>query len=202
MKSRYICIEGNLGAGKTTLAKAIAQQLDSHLVLETFENNPFLQGLYNDELGSSLPAELFFLMERYEQLSSNFFSTSQLIVSDYILDKSSLFSKINLSELEWELFERIFNRVKKETPNPHALIFIEETPEEALKNIRSRGREIENSVKIDYLRKVDHAYQGYLSSNKHSFPILKITASKLRENGNDAIKETIDFLVKHHLLVV
>jgi deoxyadenosine/deoxycytidine kinase len=202
MKSRYICIEGNLGAGKTTLAKAIAQQLDSHLVLETFENNPFLQGLYNDELGSSLPAELFFLMERYEQLSSNFFSTSQLIVSDYILDKSSLFSKINLSELEWELFERIFNRVKKETPNPHALIFIEETPEEALKNIRSRGREIENSVKIDYLRKVDHAYQGYLNSNKHSFPILKITASKLRENGNDAIKETIDFLVKHHLLVV
>jgi deoxyadenosine/deoxycytidine kinase len=202
MKSRFICIEGNLGAGKTTFAQAIAQQLDSHLILETFENNPFLQGLYNNELGSKLPAELFFLMERYDQLTSDLFSIHQIIVADYILDKSSLFSQINLSEFEWKLFERIFNRVKNETPAPNALIFIDETPEEALRNIRNRGREIENAVHIEYLRKVHHAYEGYVNSKNHSFPILKITASELRENGNDTMKKTIDFLVKHQLLVV
>ena len=131
MTTKLICIEGNLGAGKTTLAKALAKKLDSHLILEAFLNNPFLADLYSDKVESKFPAEVFFLMERQEQLSIEKVKKHELIISDYLIEKTQIFASVNLNSNEKKLFQRIFQSVKTQVKQPDAIIFIEQTPEQA-----------------------------------------------------------------------
>jgi len=201
MKAKYICIEGNLGAGKTTLAKALANKLESHLILETFRNNPFLKDLYADKIESKFPAEVFFLMERFEQLSTEIFDKNDLIIADYLIDKTSLFAAINLEAKEKKLFQRIFSTVKNQITTPHALIFIEQTPEEAFKHVKSRGRKLEDEVSLEYLTFVNNQYLKLISRSKTDFPIIKVTASELRSNFDDTINKIIDFLSNERLLL-
>ena len=201
MKAKYICIEGNLGAGKTTLAKALANKLESHLILETFRNNPFLKDLYADKIESKFPAEVFFLMERFEQLSPEIFDNNDLIIADYLIDKTSLFAAINLEEKEIKLFQRIFSTVKNQITTPHALVYIEQSPEEAFKHVRSRGRKLEAEVSLEYLTFVNNQYLKLLGRSKTDFPIIKVTASELRSDFDDTINKIIDFLSNERLLL-
>ncbi|MFT4752583.1 MAG: deoxyguanosine kinase [Salibacteraceae bacterium] len=201
MNTKYICIEGNLGAGKTTLAKKIADTLEVKLVLETFMNNPFLKGLYEDKEESKFPAETFFLMERMEQLSPELFSNNELIVSDYLIDKTSLFAKTNLKGKELALFQRVFETVKTQIPEPNALIYIDQTPEQALQHVIGRGRKLEAHVTLKYLAHLDDEYQKMLNTNNFSFPVYRIEATRLRTHFNDTLSEIIDFLVKERLLL-
>ena len=201
MTNKYICIEGNLGAGKTTLAKKLAQTLEVKLILESFLNNPFLKGLYENKEENKFPAETFFLMERLEQLSPKMFHSNELIISDYLIDKTALFAKTNLKDHELLLFQRIFSTVKAQIPNPDALIFIEQTPEEAMKHVMSRGRKLETHVTLDYLTHIHVQYESLIHSNDISFPIFKVKATDLRSNFSDSINQIIDFLLKERLLL-
>ncbi|MGB0391112.1 MAG: deoxynucleoside kinase [Salibacteraceae bacterium] len=201
MNTKYICIEGNLGAGKTTLAKKLAKTLDVTLVLETFLNNPFLKGLYNDIEANKFPAETFFLMERMEQLSPKLFESNELIISDYYIQKTSLFAQTNLSGKELQLFQRIFNSIKSQIPSPNALIYIDQTPAEALSHVASRGRKLEAHISLEYLAHIDNKYQKMLKSKAIDFPVFRVQATALRKNFDDSVNQIIDFLIKERLLL-
>jgi len=201
MKAKYICIEGNLGAGKTTLAKALTKKLECYLVLETFRNNPFLKDLYADKKESKFPTEVFFLMERFEQLSPSIFEKHDLVIADYLIDKTELFATINLEDREQKLFQRIFTTVKNQITTPHALIYIEQTPEQAYKHVKSRGRKLENEVSLEYLTFVDTQYAKLIHRVESEFPIIKVSATELRSDFDDTIDKIIDFLSNERLLL-
>ena len=201
MTNKYICIEGNLGAGKTTLAKKLAAKLEVKLVLETFLNNPFLKGLYENKEESKFPAETFFLMERMEQLSPELFSSNELIISDYLIDKTQLFAQTNLTGKELDLFQRIFNTVKTQITIPDALIYIEQTPEQALKHVMGRGRKLESHITLDYLTHVNDQYLKMLSAKNTSYPVFSIQATRLRTHFDDSINQIINFLITERLLL-
>lgn len=201
MRAKYICIEGNLGAGKTTLAKALAHRLESHLVLETFRNNPFLKDLYADKKESKFPTEVFFLMDRVEQLSHDIFEKHDLVIADYLIDKTSLFATINLDDKEKKLFQRVFSTVKNQVTTPHALIYIDQTPEQAFQHVKNRGRKLENEVSLEYLTFVEKQYSGLLKRVKNDFPVIKVSAIELRSNFDDTINKIIDFLSNERLLL-
>jgi deoxyadenosine/deoxycytidine kinase len=201
MNTKFICIEGNLGAGKTTLAKKLSSVLEVKLVLEAFLNNPFLKGLYENKEENKFPAEVFFLMERFEQLSPELFSKNELIIADYLIDKTSLFAETNLGGKELTLFNRIFETVKSQIPVPDALIYIDQTPEEALHHVRSRGRKLETDVTLEYLSYIDKKYLKLIHSKNFQVPILKVKATDLRKDFNGSIDIIIDFLVKERLLL-
>tara|TARA_R110002050_G_scaffold290260_1_gene443710 strand:+ start:36343 stop:36975 length:633 start_codon:yes stop_codon:yes gene_type:complete len=201
MNTKFICIEGNLGAGKTTLAKKLSSVLEVKLILETFKNNPFLQGLYENKEENKFPAEVFFLMERLEQLSPDLFEKNELIIADYLIDKTKLFAETNLNGSELLLFNRIFDTVKGQIPVPNAVIFIEQTPEEALFHVQSRGRKLETEVSLEYLTLIDKKYRTLIESEKFTIPIYKVNAIDLRTDFNDAVNKIIDFLVKERLLL-
>jgi len=201
MNTKFICIEGNLGAGKTTLAKKLASTLEVKLVLETFLNNPFLKGLYENKKDNKFPAEVFFLMERYEQLSPELFEKNELIISDYLIDKTSLFAKTNLEDTELILFQRIFETVKKQIPRPDALIYIDQTPEEALEHVQSRGRKLETNISLEYLDFIDQQYHKLINHSSFKIPMFRVQAKDLRLDFNGSIHKIIDFLVKERLLL-
>ena len=201
MNTKYICIEGNLGAGKTTLAKKLASTLDVTLILEAFLNNPFLKGLYENKEENKFPAETFFLMERLEQLSPSLFEKNELIIADYLIDKTKLFAETNLSGKELKLFNRIFETVKSQIKTPDAIIYIDQTPEEALQHVQSRGRKLETEVSLDYLKLIDQKYQYLISSKDFEPPIFRIKATDLRKDFNGSILKIIDFLIKQRLLL-
>lgn len=201
MSAKYICIEGNLGAGKTTLAKKLAKTLEVHLILETFMNNPFLQGLYEDKGESKFPAEVFFLTERLEQLTPSIFEENELIIADYWIEKTALFAKTNLTGHELMLFERIFNIAKNQTTRPDALIYIDQTPEQALGHIKSRGRELEKEVSLSYLQYLDTEYQELLQSPALNIPVFKVSAMDLRSDFAGEVSRIIKFLTEERLLL-
>ncbi len=201
MTNKYICIEGNLGAGKTTLAKKLASTLEVTLVLETFLNNPFLKGLYENKEENKFPVETFFLMERMEQLSPQLFENNDLIISDYLIDKTNLFAQTNLQGKELLLFQRVFKTVRKQVPNPNALIFIEQTPEEALQHVIGRGRKLETHVTLEYLTHIHEQYQKLLRSKTINYPVFKVQAAELRTDFDGVIHKIIDFLVNERLLL-
>lgn len=201
MIAKYICIEGNLGAGKTTLAKKLAKTLEVKLILETFMNNPFLEGLYQNRSDSKFPAEMFFLTERLEQLSGKIFEENELIIADYWIEKTALFAKINLNRDELQLFERVFNIAKNQTVTPDALIYIDQTPEQALQHIKSRGREIEKEVPLSYLEYLDNEYESLISSPSFNIPILKVSALTLRADFKGEVDKIIHFLKEERLLL-
>ena len=201
MKAKYICIEGNLGAGKTTLAKELAKKLNSNLILETFRNNPFLKDLYANKKESKFPTEVFFLMDRFEQLSPSIFENHDLVIADYLIDKTELFATINLDKKEKQLFQRIFTTVKNQIPTPHALIYIEQTPQQAHNHVKSRGRKLEDAVSLEYLTFVDREYSKLIKQRKHDFPMIKVSASALRLNFDDTIDTIIDFLSNERILL-
>lgn len=201
MTNKYICIEGNLGAGKTTLAKKLADTLEVKLVLETFLNNPFLKGLYENKEENKFPAETFFLMERMEQLSPQLFNHHELIISDYLIDKTNLFAQTNLQGKELKLFQRVFNTVRRQVPSPDALIFIEQTPEEALQHVMGRGRKLEAHVSLEYLTHIHQQYNKLLHSKTINYPVFKVQATDLRKDFDDVTDKIIDFLVNERLLL-
>ena len=201
MNTKYICIEGNLGAGKTTLAKKLASTLEVTLVLEAFLNNPFLKGLYENKEENKFPAEVFFLMERFEQLSPSLFQKNELIIADYLIDKTKLFAETNLSGKELTLFNRIFETVKSQIKVPHALIYIDQTPEEAFMHVKSRGRKLETEVSLDYLQLIDEKYLKLVNSPHFKIPTFRVRATDLRKDFSGCIIKIIDFLVSERLLL-
>ena len=184
MNFKSISIEGNIGVGKTTLAKLLSNYLGYKLILETFENNPFLKDFYENLNKNALPLELFFLAERYELLKLNsedmFFSGT---VSDFIFDKSKLFAVNTLKDYELNIFNKIFSVMKKSVKNPEILIYLHSDLSSLQNKITKRGREYENNIQSDYLKKLNDTYLDYI--NKRSeFPVILIDVTNLDFKNN------------------
>ena len=184
MNYKSISIEGNIGVGKTTLAKLLSNDLGYKLILETFENNPFLKDFYENLNKNALPLELFFLAERYELLKLNsedmFFSGT---VSDFIFDKSKLFAVNTLKDYELNIFNKIFSLMKKSVKNPEILIYLHSDLASLQNKITKRGREYENNIQSDYLKKLNDTYLDYISK-RFEFPVILIDVTNLDFKNN------------------
>ena len=184
MNYKSISIEGNIGVGKTTLAKLLSNDLGYKLILETFENNPFLKDFYENLNKNALPLELFFLAERYELLKLNsedmFFSGT---VSDFIFDKSKLFAVNTLKDYELNIFNKIFSLMKKSVKNPEILIYLHSDLSSLENKITKRGREYENNIHSDYLKKLNDTYLDYISK-RFEFPVILIDVTNLDFKNN------------------
>jgi deoxyguanosine kinase len=165
MKYNYIAIEGNIGAGKTTLARMIAQQFNGKLILEQFENNPFLARFYDNQERYAFPVELSFLAERYQQLRTELVNQelfSDFTISDYFLNKSVIFARKTLNEDEYQLFFKLFNIMNSNLPKPDLLVHLYVKTQRLQSNIKKRGREYEQKIADEYLDNIQTSYLEYL----------------------------------------
>ncbi len=170
MKYNYIAIEGNIGAGKTTLAKKIAQQYNGKLILEQFENNPFLARFYQNQERYAFPVELSFLAERYQQLRTELPSQelfSSFTISDYFLNKSVIFARKTLNEDEYQLFFKLFDIMNTNLPKPDLLVHLYVTTKRLQTNIKKRGRDYEQKIADEYLENIQSSYFEYLRQQTH-----------------------------------
>ena len=173
---RFLVIEGNIGAGKTTLAKMIAEEFDAKLVLEQFADNPFLPKFYHDQERYSFPLELSFLADRYYQIKKQVFNPDlfhSLLVADYFFAKSAIFAQNTLKDDEYRLFRQIFDIVFESMPKPDLYVYLHADTRQLLKNIKSRGRDYEQNISEEYLEKIKNGYFHFLKQVT-SFPVLII----------------------------
>lgn len=173
---RFLVIEGNIGAGKTTLSKMIAEENNAQLVLEQFADNPFLPKFYNDQERYSFPLELSFLADRYYQIKKQVFNPDlfhSLIVADYFFAKSAIFAQNTLKDDEYRLFRQIFDIVFESMPKPDLYVYLHADTNQLIKNIKSRGRDYEQNISSEYLEKIKNGYFGFFKQI-NTFPILVI----------------------------
>jgi deoxyguanosine kinase len=186
LKYNYLVIEGNIGAGKTTLASMLAQETGSRLILEQFSDNPFLAKFYEDPERYAFQLELSFLSERYQQIKSELGHPDlfgQTVISDYFLSKSFIFSKYNLKDDEMKLFEKLFSIISLQAPRPDLYVYLHVPVERLLYNIRIRGRSYEQNIKADYLKEVQDGYFGFFKSQT-DLKIVVIDAGNLEFVNN------------------
>ena len=181
MELKYITIEGNIGAGKTTLAKMLAKEYNANLILEQFADNPFLPKFYESPEKYSFHVELSFLASRYKQLVNelpykNLFKTFTL--ADFYFAKSLIFARITLSETEFKLYREIFNIIYKSLPTPDLFIYLHVDTNHLRKNIVKRGRSYEQELGEDYLHKIQEGYFKFMKENSHMRYVVIDTSGK------------------------
>ena len=165
-----VAIEGNIGAGKTTLARKIANEHNAKLVLERFADNPFLPKFYNDQSRYAFPLEMSFLADRYQQFTDDttqFDLFKNFMVSDYDIYKSLIFAQITLQKEEFKLYRKMFNFMYKEVKKPDIYIFLYQRTERLLENIKKRGRGYEQGIDKEYLEKINRGYFDFLKGFPH-----------------------------------
>lgn len=194
----FITIEGCIGSGKTSLATLLAKETNAKLILESFEDNPFLPKFYEEPERYAFPLELFFMAERYKQLKDFVVQPDifqQTIISDYLFTKSLIFANITLQENEQELYKRLFHIVNAQLPHPELIVYLHNSIPNLLYNISIRGRIYEQSIKSDYLEKLQEAYMQYLKTINH-IPVLIIDASTIDFVSNEKHFKTLLSLIK------
>lgn len=163
----YIAIEGNIGAGKTTLASKIAADFNAKVILERFADNPFLPKFYKDQNRYAFPLEMSFLADRYQQLSddlSQFDLFKDFVVADYHIFKSLIFAKVTLQEDEFRLYKSLFDIIYKEMPKPDLYVYLYQNTDRLLENIKKRGRNYEQEIEASYLDKINKGYLDFIKS--------------------------------------
>ncbi|NJB85233.1 deoxyadenosine/deoxycytidine kinase [Lewinella marina] len=160
----FVVVEGNIGAGKTTLSRRLAEQFNHRLILEEFSDNPFLPLFYREPDRYAFPVELFFMAERHKQLHGEL-SSSELFtegtVADYLFIKTLLFARNSLSEQEFRLFNRIYRVMDSGFPSPDLIVYLHRPVAALQANIRKRGRDFETEIHDDYLLSVQSTYLNY-----------------------------------------
>jgi deoxyguanosine kinase len=194
VRYNYIVIEGNIGAGKTTLASMIARDHNAKLILERFADNPFLPKFYSDPTRYSFPLELSFLADRYRQLKEELVEQDlfrSFTVADYYFMKSLVFSSQTLEKEEFNLYRQIFYIIYSSLPKPDLYVYLHVPPERLLKNIATRGREYEKSITADYLAGIQESYFNFFRQNpENRYLVLNVSGIDFVANPEDYLKVT------------
>jgi deoxyadenosine/deoxycytidine kinase len=197
MLYNYICIEGNIGAGKTSLATQIAQQYNAKLILEQFEDNPFLPKFYKDPDKYAFPLELSFLAARYQQLKVDLLRQDlfrSFTISDYYVNKSLIFARQTIHDDEMVLFARIFNIIISNLPKPDLLVYLHVDIDRLLLNISLRGRSYEQSIQLSYLEVIQQSYFDYIKQQQ-DLRILFLDVNRIDFINNPAHYTTIKEII-------
>ncbi len=185
----YIAIEGNIGAGKTSLATVLAADFNAKLILERFKDNPFLPKFYKDRSRYAFPLEMSFLADRYQQLLEDitqFDLFKDCVIADYDMYKSLIFAKITLGEEEYNLYKKLFNLMHKELPKPDIYVYLYQNTDRLLENIRNRGRSYEKDIEGAYLEKIQQGYFEFIKSqNDGTMRIIDISDKDFVTNRGD-----------------
>lgn len=200
MKYNFITIEGNIGAGKTTLAHLLSRHYNARLILEAFADNPFLPKFYENPQQFAFPLELFFMAERFKQLKDLIQQKDlfqNLTISDYLFTKCLLFAKINLPDDEFRLYQRLFDIMHQQVIQPDLLLYLHSPVNKLQQNIRKRNRPYEQNIQDDYLFSIQETYTHYIK--QHNVKTIFIDASNADFLGNDKhLKTVIDILEKDY----
>lgn len=196
MKYRFITIEGNIGAGKTTLSHLLARHYNARLILEQFADNPFLPKFYENPVQYAFPLELFFMAERYKQLKDLVYTGDlfqSLTISDYLFTKCLLFARVNLPEQEYKLYQGLFEIMQSQLVQPDILVYLHAPVTKLQSNIRKRNRSYEQAIPDEYLLNIQETYTQYI--RQHNIRTLFIDVSNADFLGNEAhLKVVIDAL--------
>lgn len=183
---QFITIEGNIGAGKTSLATKISEDFNAKLILERFAENPFLPSFYEDQARYAFPLEMSFLADRYQQFmddTNQFDLFTNFMISDYDIFKSLIFAKVTLQKQEYELYRKIFNFMYKEVRKPKIYVYLYQTTERLLEQIKKRGREYEQEIESEYLENINKGYMDFLKTYPKDNQLI-IDVSQLDFVGN------------------
>ena len=192
MKYNFVTIEGNIGAGKTTLAHLLSKHFNARLILEEFADNPFLPKFYESPEQYAFPLELFFMAERYKQLKELLQTKDmfqQITVSDYLFTKCLLFAKVNLPDEEFRLYQKLFEIINPQIVQPDILIYLHSPVNKLQENIKKRNRQYEQSIPSDYLFNLQETYTQYIK--QHNIKTIFVDASNADFLGNEAHMKVI-----------
>jgi deoxyadenosine/deoxycytidine kinase len=200
MNYHFVTIEGNIGAGKTTLAHLLSRHYNARLVLEEFADNPFLPKFYENPQQYAFPLELFFMAERFKQLKELIQQKDlfqNLTISDYLFTKCLLFAKVTLSDDEFRLYQRLFEIINQQLIQPDILIYLHAPVVKLQKNIKKRNRSYEQNIPDQYLFDIQETYTHYIK--QHNLKTLFVDASNADFLGNELhLKIITDALDKEY----
>lgn len=194
---RYIAVEGVIGAGKTSLSRMVSERLNARLVLEQFEENPFLERFYEDPEHYAFQTQIFFLLSRYRQQQDLFQADlfHNALVTDYIFDKDKIFAYLNLQDDELRLYETLVSSIEKNIPTPDLVVYLQSSVERLMSNIRARGRKYEKNISEEYIKDLNEAYNYFFFRYKNA-PLLIVNSTEIDFVNN---KEDFEELYKEIL---
>lgn len=188
----YLAIEGNIASGKTTLANMIAQDFNAKIVLERYADNPFLPKFYENKARYAFPLEMSFLADRYQQVHDDLGQLDlfkDFIVADYDIYKSLIFAKVTLQEEEYKLYRRLFEMMYKEIKRPDLYVFLFQSSDKLIDNIKKRGRGYEQNIEPNYLESLQRGYLDFIKSQTESkVKIIDITEMDFVKNRKDYLE--------------
>lgn len=192
----YIAIEGPIGVGKTSLAKLLSKRLSAKLILEKFEDNPFLSEFYDDPARFAFQTQLFFLLQRYQQQQDirQVDMFHNLLISDYMFIKDRLFASLNLDDKEMNLYDSIANIMERNIINPDLIIYLQADTSTLMKNIDKRARDFENNISYDYINALNEIYTEYFFRYNDT-PLVIINTNNIDfVNNADDLDQVIEYI--------
>ena len=190
----YFAIEGVIGVGKTTLARMLQSSFEAELVLEVFEENPFLSSFYSDRQRYAFQTQIFFLLSRYHQQKRNIserLTEAKALISDYTFEKDALFARINLTGDELEMYYRVQEALAEKVAHPDLTVYLRASTDTLMNRIAMRDRPYERQMERAYIDQLNQSYEEYFLSTRPTSPVLIIDSNEMDFVGNQNDFQTI-----------